>query len=79
MVPGEQLKTTLSTKGQVTLPKSLRRKRRWEPGTQLIMRTLLPVYCSGPSRPFPGRTLPWFLAVWRSEESRRRWNRWVQE
>ena len=37
MAPGEELKTTLSTKGQATLPKSLRRKRRWEPGTQLIV------------------------------------------
>ena len=33
MVLGRELKTTLSKKGQVTLPKRLRRKRRCEPGT----------------------------------------------
>ena len=35
MTPVEELRTTLSTKGQVILPKSIRRSRRWEAGTQL--------------------------------------------
>lgn len=32
-----KLTTTLSTKGQVILPKTIRQKRRWEAGTQLIV------------------------------------------
>jgi AbrB family looped-hinge helix DNA binding protein len=30
-------KTKLSTKGQVVLPKSLRIKRRWKPGTEFLV------------------------------------------
>jgi AbrB family looped-hinge helix DNA binding protein len=29
--------TTLSTKGQVVLPKSIRERRRWGPGTRLLV------------------------------------------
>lgn len=29
--------TTLSTKGQVILPKAVREKRRWSPGTELVV------------------------------------------
>lgn len=32
-----KLKTTMSTKGQVILPKVLRDKRRWTPGTELTV------------------------------------------
>lgn len=33
----EQTVTTLSTKGQVILPKGLRDRRQWSPGTRLIV------------------------------------------
>ena len=33
----EQLTTTVSTKGQVTLPKAIRRALRWEAGTRLVV------------------------------------------
>jgi AbrB family looped-hinge helix DNA binding protein len=33
----DKLTTTLSTKGQVILPKSIRRRRRWDAGTRLIV------------------------------------------
>ncbi|HXO02847.1 MAG TPA: AbrB/MazE/SpoVT family DNA-binding domain-containing protein [Stellaceae bacterium] len=33
----EVLTTTVSTKGQVILPKAIRQRRRWEPGTRLIV------------------------------------------
>ena len=33
----EQLTTTVSTKGQVILPKSIRRALRWEAGTRLVV------------------------------------------
>jgi AbrB family looped-hinge helix DNA binding protein len=29
--------TTVSTKGQVVLPKAIRQQRRWEPGTRLVV------------------------------------------
>jgi AbrB family looped-hinge helix DNA binding protein len=31
------LTVTLSTKGQLILPKSIRQRRRWEPGTRLLV------------------------------------------
>lgn len=33
----EQPTTTLSTKGQVILPKAIRTRRRWSPGTKLLV------------------------------------------
>lgn len=37
MSNADTLTTTLSTKGQVILPSAIRRRRRWEPGTELIV------------------------------------------
>lgn len=37
MATAEKLTTTLSTKGQVILPKEIRRQRHWETGTKLIV------------------------------------------
>jgi AbrB family looped-hinge helix DNA binding protein len=37
MASGDKLTTTLSTKGQVILPKSIRQRRRWDVGTRLII------------------------------------------
>jgi len=34
---GQKPTTTLSTKGQVILPKAVRDKRRWSPGTELVV------------------------------------------
>jgi AbrB family looped-hinge helix DNA binding protein len=33
----EKLTTTVSTKGQVILPKVVRQRRHWEPGTRLVV------------------------------------------
>jgi AbrB family looped-hinge helix DNA binding protein len=33
----ERLTTTVSTKGQVILPKAIRQRRRWEAGTRLVV------------------------------------------
>lgn len=33
----EQLTTVVSTKGQVILPKAVRQRRHWEPGTRLVV------------------------------------------
>ena len=37
MSVSERLITTVSTKGQVVLPKAIRRARRWEAGTRLAV------------------------------------------
>jgi AbrB family looped-hinge helix DNA binding protein len=37
MAVAEKATTTVSTKGQVILPKAIRQKRRWEAGTRLIV------------------------------------------
>jgi AbrB family looped-hinge helix DNA binding protein len=37
MAPAEMLTTTVSTKGQVILPKTIRQRRNWVPGTRLVV------------------------------------------
>jgi AbrB family looped-hinge helix DNA binding protein len=37
MATAKKLTTTVSTKGQIILPKAIRQQRRWHPGTQLMV------------------------------------------
>jgi AbrB family looped-hinge helix DNA binding protein len=37
MASAEKLTTTVSTKGQVILPKSIRQRREWDAGTRLLV------------------------------------------
>ncbi|HEY8441431.1 MAG TPA: AbrB family transcriptional regulator [Xanthobacteraceae bacterium] len=37
MAGATKLTTTVSTKGQVILPKPIRQRRRWKPGTRLVV------------------------------------------
>jgi len=37
MPPADQLKTKVSTKGQVILPKPIRERRQWNAGTELVV------------------------------------------
>jgi AbrB family looped-hinge helix DNA binding protein len=37
MASASKLTTVVSTKGQVILPKAIRRQKRWEPGTRLTV------------------------------------------
>jgi AbrB family looped-hinge helix DNA binding protein len=37
MAAVETLTTTVSTKGQVILPKAIRQRRNWAPGTRLVV------------------------------------------
>lgn len=37
MARSDQKTTTLSTKGQVILPKAIRERRKWEAGTRLVV------------------------------------------
>jgi len=40
MARSERLTTTVSTKGQVILPKAVREQRRWEAGTRLTVENI---------------------------------------
>lgn len=37
MAAGDTLTTTVSSKGQVILPKVIRQRRNWQPGTRLVV------------------------------------------
>jgi AbrB family looped-hinge helix DNA binding protein len=37
MAPADQIKTRISTKGQVILPKQIRERRQWNAGTELVV------------------------------------------
>ena len=47
------LTTTVSTKGQVILPKAIRDHRRWPPGTRLIVKETPEGVLLTPASPFP--------------------------
>jgi AbrB family looped-hinge helix DNA binding protein len=57
MAAAETLTTTVSTKGQVILPKAIRQRRHWEPGTRLVVEDtadgvlLKPAPVFAPTRP----------------------------
>lgn len=57
MPAAETLTTTVSTKGQVILPKAIRERRNWRPGTQLVVEDtpggvlLKPAPVFAPTRP----------------------------
>jgi AbrB family looped-hinge helix DNA binding protein len=57
MPAGEMLTTTVSTKGQVILPKAIRERRNWQPGTRLVVEDtsdgvlLKPASVFSPTRP----------------------------
>ncbi|MES1199828.1 MAG: AbrB/MazE/SpoVT family DNA-binding domain-containing protein [Pseudomonadota bacterium] len=49
----EQLKTKVSTKGQVILPKAVRDHRNWKPGTELVVEETKDGVLLRPARIFP--------------------------
>jgi AbrB family looped-hinge helix DNA binding protein len=53
MSPAGKLTTTLSTKGQVILPKEIRRQRRWEAGTRLVVQNTPQGVLLTSAQPFP--------------------------
>ena len=53
-MPAQQkLTTTISTKGQVILPKAIRESRRWPPGTELVVEDTPDGVLLKPKRMFP--------------------------
>ena len=57
--------TTLSTKGQVILPKAIRESRKWAPGTKLVVEERWDGVFLRPVRenPFPPTTIEEVLAM----------------
>lgn len=57
--------TTLSTKGQVILPKAVRESRKWAPGTKLVVEERADGVFLRPVRanPFPPTTIKEVLAM----------------
>ena len=53
MSAAEKLTTTISTKGQVILPKALRDKKRWAVGTRLVVEETPEGLLLKPERIFP--------------------------
>lgn len=57
MAAAQTLTTTVSTKGQVILPKAIRQRKNWEPGTRLVVEDtpdgvlLKPAPVFAPTRP----------------------------
>jgi AbrB family looped-hinge helix DNA binding protein len=49
----DKLTTTVSTKGQVVLPKAIREERRWRAGTRLTIESTPEGLLLKPSSPFP--------------------------
>ncbi len=49
--------TTLSTKGQIILPKSIRDAHAWKPGTEFTVEETIEGILLRPARPFPETTL----------------------
>lgn len=48
--------TKLSSKGQIVLPLSVRKRRKWEPGTELIIEDTQHGVLLRPAKPFPPTT-----------------------
>lgn len=60
----DKLNTTVSTKGQVVLPKAIRDERRWRAGTQLTIESTPNGVLLKPSSPFPAtRTADVFASL----------------
>jgi AbrB family looped-hinge helix DNA binding protein len=88
MAASEKVATTVSTKGQVILPKAIRDRRRWGPGTRLLVEDtpdgvlLKPASLFPPTRPEdvfgilkysgPAKTLEEMDAAITAEVKRRR-------
>ncbi len=53
MASSSAVTTTLSTKGQIILPKAVRDHRRWGPGTRLIVKDTPDGVLLTPESPFP--------------------------
>lgn len=60
--------TKVSSKGQVVLPLSVRRKRKWEPGTTLVVEETPEGVLLRPQKPFPPTNMDEFIATLESRK-----------
>ena len=78
MASAEKLTITLSTKGQVILPKSIRQRRRWDVGTRLIVEDTPEGVLLRAAPIFKRRGRRMYLDRSRSPDRRRRSKRWTR-
>jgi AbrB family looped-hinge helix DNA binding protein len=57
MANAQEVITTVSTKGQVVLPSEVRRRRRWNAGTKLIVEETADGVLLRAASPFPATTV----------------------
>lgn len=62
--------TTLSTKGQIILPKSIRDAKSWKPGTEFTVEETKEGILLRPRRPFPETTLDEVVGCLKSKRKR---------
>jgi AbrB family looped-hinge helix DNA binding protein len=55
--------TRLSSKGQIVLPLSVRKNRKWQPGTQLTVEETEDGVLLRPAKPFPPTTFDEIIAI----------------
>ena len=55
--------TRLSSKGQIVLPLSVRKNRKWQPGTQLTVEETEDGVLLRPAKPFPPTTFDELIAT----------------
>jgi len=60
--------TKVSSKGQVVLPLSIRRSRKWEPGTQLIVEETNDGVLLRAAKPFPPTTVDEVIGILNSRK-----------
>jgi AbrB family looped-hinge helix DNA binding protein len=55
--------TKVSSKGQVVLPRAVRERKKWQPGTTLVVEETQEGVLLRPEKPFPPITVDEFIAV----------------
>lgn len=55
--------TRISTKGQVVLPQEMRKRRKWTPGTELIVEETRDGVLLRAARPFPETTIDDLIGI----------------
>lgn len=77
MAGPEKFGTTVSTKGRVSLPAAIRKRRDWGVGTRLQVEDTLHGVLLRPVRALPRRSRRTCLVPCLTTAGRRRWNRWT--
>lgn len=78
MANRERLVTTVSTKGQVTLPSAIRKRREWDAGTRLLVEDTPQGVLLKPAPVFAETRPEDVFGSLPIETGRRRWKKWTR-